>query len=441
MKHQPRHIIGSTTLVNFPEWHLNGVPAKVDTGADKSAIWASNITQQDGILSFTLFDETSPYFTGEVIKSNTYTMAHVKNSFGVSERRYKIGVPLEVDGKHINAKFTLADRSNNRFPVLIGKQTIKNKFIVDVAHDDSKLKGGTHRVLVLASARSASANTLIRGLKHHLGTQSDVAFATYEDLGFEIIDGKLNIFDINTGEDLRDFDLVYFRTYLKYAEIAGEVADYLTHYKVRFLDREVAAYHAKTKLTQYVKLALHGLPLPNTLFIHTNRFPDAYERVKKMVGVPFVLKDINAERGDNNHLIRSQQAFKRVLNQDPEIQYIAQEYIPNTYDLRVLVFDKRVALVMKRSSTGKKTHLHNTSKGATSEVLPASELDAATKAMCLRAASTLNRQIAGVDLIRNQKANKWYILEVNKSPQISSGTFTDEKIEAFSKFLQKYLEQ
>ena len=54
-------IIGSTEFVNFGE-RAQKVSAKIDTGADSSAVWASNIRiDKDGVLKFSLFGEGSPY--------------------------------------------------------------------------------------------------------------------------------------------------------------------------------------------------------------------------------------------------------------------------------------------------------------------------------------------------------------------------------------------
>jgi len=63
-------IIGSKELVDFPELGFVRVPAKIDTGADSSSIWASDITEQDGKLEFYLFDEQSPYYTGQKVSTD-----------------------------------------------------------------------------------------------------------------------------------------------------------------------------------------------------------------------------------------------------------------------------------------------------------------------------------------------------------------------------------
>jgi len=128
--------IGSKVLVDFPTLTFLGVPAKVDTGADSSSIWASNIKEKDGILSFCLFGPTSPFFTGETIEVAKFSLISVKNSFGATEYRYKVNLPIKLAGRTINANFTLADRSKNSQPILIGRRTLKGKFLVDVGRKD-----------------------------------------------------------------------------------------------------------------------------------------------------------------------------------------------------------------------------------------------------------------------------------------------------------------
>ena len=47
-----KSVIGSTEFVDFGE-RAQKVPAKIDTGADSSAVWASNISiDKDGVLKF-----------------------------------------------------------------------------------------------------------------------------------------------------------------------------------------------------------------------------------------------------------------------------------------------------------------------------------------------------------------------------------------------------
>ena len=127
-------IIGSTEYVEIAG--IKHVPAKIDTGADSSSLWASQIdVDKEGVLSFVLFDKSSPFYTGEVIKrqKDEYEVKIVRSGHGDERIRYRTEVMLGVNGHSIRAMFTLANRSRNNFPVLIGRRTLKNRFLVDVS--------------------------------------------------------------------------------------------------------------------------------------------------------------------------------------------------------------------------------------------------------------------------------------------------------------------
>lgn len=131
-------IIGSTEYVKILG---RTVPAKIDTGADSSAIWASDIkVTKDHLLKFKLFAPNSPFYTGKVIKRKDFKVSQVKSSNGQAEIRYRTSITAEINDKRIRILFTLSDRSQNQFPILIGRRTIKNKFFVDVSKRPVKPK-------------------------------------------------------------------------------------------------------------------------------------------------------------------------------------------------------------------------------------------------------------------------------------------------------------
>ena len=75
-----KRIVGRNVRVDFGKRAI-GVPAKIDTGADSSSVWASNIRiDKDGILKFSLFGKGSPYYNGKVFRRTEYSVAIVKRS-------------------------------------------------------------------------------------------------------------------------------------------------------------------------------------------------------------------------------------------------------------------------------------------------------------------------------------------------------------------------
>lgn len=131
-------IIGRNVKVDFGRRAVN-VPAKVDTGADGSSVWASNIrVDKDGVLKFSLFGKGSPHYNGKVFQRTDYSVAMVKSASGHEIIKYRTHFTIILAGKKIKALFSLSDRAVHNFPVLIGRRTLSGKFLVDVSMNEVK---------------------------------------------------------------------------------------------------------------------------------------------------------------------------------------------------------------------------------------------------------------------------------------------------------------
>lgn len=138
MSAKEKTIIGRTATANFLAEGIRDVPVKIDTGADRSSIWASDLSVDDtNTLHFVLFDKTSPYYSGKHHNTRTYTAQLIRSSNGMAQVRYRVSLTVELAERTIRGSFTLADRSRNTYPVLVGCALLKNKFLVDVVKESS----------------------------------------------------------------------------------------------------------------------------------------------------------------------------------------------------------------------------------------------------------------------------------------------------------------
>ncbi len=126
-------IIGGRELIDFPELRLYGIEAKIDTGAYTSVLHCHDIREESGVLHFYFLDPTHPEYTNQEQKFTEYTQREIKNSFGEIENRYVIKTIIKIGSKRIKSVISLTDRGTMRYPVLIGRRLLKNKFIVDVS--------------------------------------------------------------------------------------------------------------------------------------------------------------------------------------------------------------------------------------------------------------------------------------------------------------------
>ena len=135
-----KHIIGRDAKIDFVDLATD-VPAKIDTGADGSAVWASDIfVDEDGTLHFKLFGEGSPYYTGKEITTKDYSVVLTKSASGDVVMKYGTKLSIRLKGRRIKANFGLSDRSTHNYPVLIGRKTLHGKFLVDVTQKTETAK-------------------------------------------------------------------------------------------------------------------------------------------------------------------------------------------------------------------------------------------------------------------------------------------------------------
>lgn len=128
-----KKVIGRAECISFPGAGISNLPAKVDTGAYRSSVWATNIKELNGTLSFTLLGPISPHYTGKKISTTEYKLIEVENSFGHKQKRFSIFLSVEIAGSKVKSNFTLANRGMKTYPVLIGRKLLKNRFVVDVS--------------------------------------------------------------------------------------------------------------------------------------------------------------------------------------------------------------------------------------------------------------------------------------------------------------------
>ncbi len=430
--------IGTIERISLPDYGITDVPAKVDTGADSSAIWASNIAEHDGELSFTLFGPTSPFYNGKVIKTRKYGFVTVKNSFGHKEVRYKVSLRLNIAGRVIRARINLANRTNNRFPVLIGRRTLHGKFVVDVAKRNQAL--GNHRVLMLVTNMNAANGQFANAL---IAQGVEVERATYSQLVFNLGGEGNRITIANTGADLSDFGLIYFRTSKVFGQdnVAAAIAQYLVNRNADFIDQAVSSSPDPDKLYQYIEMTDHGISVPPAIFMLPHLMSESYEKLVADLGLPFILKDVRGSRGEFNYLINTHAEFSRALRQSEDLKklLIAQQFIPNNCDYRLITLGGQVSLVIKRTRKNDSTHLNNVSQGGKAELVELSSLPASLINQAVMSAKLFQLQIAGVDLMQDKVSKLWYCLEVNKAPHIYSGAFVNEKAAAFANYLNQKL--
>ena len=139
-KSTTKPVIGRYDKIDLPEMNLWDIDAKIDTGADGSAIHCHHIeiVKKKGkkLLHFILLDPTHPNYDNNSFFFENYKQRSIKNSFGDSEKRFVIKTPIVIFGKETLTEFSLSYRGNLSFPILLGRKFLYRKFVVDVARSN-----------------------------------------------------------------------------------------------------------------------------------------------------------------------------------------------------------------------------------------------------------------------------------------------------------------
>jgi hypothetical protein len=125
-------ILGRSDRVNLPGLGLFNIHAKIDTGAYTSSLHCSRAEVIDGQLEFVLLDDEHPEFTGMKFVFKEFTEREIKNSFGVAEKRFVINTTVKIFDEEIMTEFSLSDRDALRFPILLGRKILRDRFLIDV---------------------------------------------------------------------------------------------------------------------------------------------------------------------------------------------------------------------------------------------------------------------------------------------------------------------
>ncbi len=124
--------IGWLEHIALPGIGVSRVEAKVDTGAYSSALHYQNLRlrTEDGVKRLVVTFQMGSLRKTKVFRS--FKRVTVKSSNGEASRRYLISTQVRLGGHVVRTQFTLFDRSDMKYQVLLGRKFLRGRFVVDV---------------------------------------------------------------------------------------------------------------------------------------------------------------------------------------------------------------------------------------------------------------------------------------------------------------------
>jgi len=129
-----RDICGWREIVSLPELGVLHLRAKVDTGARTSSLHATDIELfERGGEEWARFKIDAVEEHHQIVEAPRVAHRMITSSNGERQKRLIIKTELAMGNHSFRAEFSLADRSDMVFPMLIGRTSLRNRFLVDSA--------------------------------------------------------------------------------------------------------------------------------------------------------------------------------------------------------------------------------------------------------------------------------------------------------------------
>ena len=197
---------------------------------------------------------------------------------------------------------------------------------------------------------------------------------------------------------------------------------------------------AGDKLTSYIRLSLAGLPtIPAYFCWHTKIFEKRQEIIQRL-GLPLVAKQLSSQRGEGVFLIKKIEDFD-LLNKDfSKGEFLFQKYCLGKDEYRILVLEDRIGSFEKKIKNNPNEFRANVALGAKEEFIDIQKISQEMKEISIKAAKTLRVEIAGVDILIDEKEQTW-LLEVNRGPGLTYDPKISPELDSIALFFKQELEK
>ena len=408
MKVDNLEIIGSEEWCKFEDLEIPAIKARVDSGAKTSSIQANNIkVYTKGAHEWVRF-EVNPLQDNRSIniecRAKLVDRRIVKSSSGIAEERFVIKTPVTLGDHTFDIELTLANRDTMEYRMLLGREALSGRFVVNPATGfyqndlntkevaeiySSYVKEKTGlKIALLASNPQLYSNKRI--MEAGVARGHDMVFLNVEH-AYMKLDAYSPEIRYRGGNILNEFDAIIPRIKPAVTFYGCALIRQFDNLGVYCLNSAEAITQSRDKLFASQLFSKNDIHIPITGFAKSPM--DTKDLIRMVNGAPLIIKLLESTQGKGVVLAETNKAAESVINAFKSVQtnILVQEFIKeaNGQDIRCFVVNgKVVASMIKITSEERK--------------------------LALKAAKVLNLAVAGVDIIRSNKGP--LLLEVNSSP-------------------------
>lgn len=128
-------VIGWREWVALPDFRIRSIKAKIDTGARSSSLHALDIStfDRDGktFARFKVHPTQRDSKKKVTCEAEVLEVRQIKSSTGHAQKRIVVITTVEVLGQSWPIELTLANRAEMGFRMLLGREAVRGRFLVD----------------------------------------------------------------------------------------------------------------------------------------------------------------------------------------------------------------------------------------------------------------------------------------------------------------------
>lgn len=291
------------------------------------------------------------------------------------------------------------------------------------------------KLLILVDKKGKKKTKLFKYLSNYLKEDAEVLLKEFPEFVYEMSEEGVSI--TIDSIDLKNIDMVYFRRVGNYLPFAGAVCRYLESNNIKFIDQSLKKGGLfEDKLTSLINLSLEKLPVIHSVFVHKQESLKSMDLIIQKIGFPIIVKGIYSHRMEEVYLIKSKDELEKLLKDNPEQEFLFQKYVDNNEEYRLLVLGEKVAVAQRKVERFIKGNRMTINEQAKELFVNIDSVPEEMKKLAVDSAKILEDQIVGADIVWDKKANKFWIIEINRCPGILTNTELSPELKAFGEFFK-----
>ena len=133
-KSKQKFTIGRSEYIEFIDWGIVGLLAKVDTGARTSALHVEDLVElPDAEVQFRVILNMQRDAPSVIVRAPISRWAKVRSSSGHFSKRCFVRTRVRIGPIEKDIEISLDSREKMQYRMLLGRQALASEFVVDVS--------------------------------------------------------------------------------------------------------------------------------------------------------------------------------------------------------------------------------------------------------------------------------------------------------------------